>query len=199
MQPAQSQTKVNLEGANALLLEQSQHGLDVLMQMLLGFGLRNCQKSTTLDDAVALAERQTLDLAIVDPALKDADGLEFVQWLRRCGGDPNRSIPIFVTCANGSRACVERARDAGASYFIVKPLTPAVLLDRILRVARDGRSFVVCDVYAGPDRRFKHEGPPPGMAPRRSTDVKTRLGEAVEPNLSQAEIDSFLTPQKVIL
>lgn len=193
------QAKVNLEGASVLLLEQSPHGLDLLVQMFLGFGVRSCHKATAVDDAVTIAQQKTLDLAVVDPNLKSGDGHEFVEWLRRCCGEPNRSIPVIMATANGSRAGVERARDAGASYFILKPLTPLVLLDRIMRVSRDARSFVVCDGYAGPDRRFKHEGPPPGTVPRRSTDLKSKLGEAKQPNLSQSEIDSLLKPQKVTL
>jgi hypothetical protein len=40
------------------------------------------------------------------------------------------------------------------------------LLQRILWVSRDKRPFVEVGEYLGPDRRFKMDGPPQGMARR---------------------------------
>jgi len=41
-----------------------------------------------------------------------------------------------------------------------KPVSPQVLFDRILWVARVPRPFIDAGVYVGPDRRFKAEKPP---------------------------------------
>jgi DNA-binding response OmpR family regulator len=190
---------VDLEPASIMLIEQSQHGVEILAQMLLGFGARNCHRCTTIEGAKAVVHRATLDLIVADPRLQDGDGHDFVQWLRKSGLDPNSTTPVILLSADGSRSAVERARDAGANYFLVKPVTPRVLIDRILHVQNDKRAFVVCDTYAGPDRRFKFEGPPPGVAPRRSTDIRTRLNAGGGPNLSQDDIDALLRPQKVSL
>lgn len=191
--------KLNFEHVQILLLEQSPHGLEILSQMFLGFGARNCHRCAAIEDATAIVHRATLDLIVIDPNLKEGDGLEFVRWLRNSGIDPNRFAPVLVLSANGANFAVARARDAGASFFLVKPVTPATLLERIGRVLRDKRAFIVADTYAGPDRRFKFEGPPAGMPPRRSTDLKSKLGDAKEPNLSQEELDSMFKPQKVTL
>jgi DNA-binding response OmpR family regulator len=191
--------KINLDGANILLLEQSEHGLEILVQMFHGFGGRNCHKCTSIDEARSVVMRATLDLIVADPNLQAGDGHEFVRWLRTSGLDPNRTVPIIMISANGTKAAVERARDAGASYFLVKPVTPRVLLDRIVRVQTDKRAFVVCDAYAGPDRRFKFEGPPPGVTPRRSTDIKTKLTDTGGPNMSQSDIDALFKPQRASL
>lgn len=59
--------------------------------------------------------------------------------------------------------------------------------------------FIESDSYAGPDRRFRREGPPPGMAGRRSGDLSAAVGHAETPNLSQDEIDSLMKPTKVSL
>jgi DNA-binding response OmpR family regulator len=196
---APTDVKLNFEAANILILEQSQHSLEIFLQILYGFGARNCHRSTTIDEAMNIVRRRTLDLIIVDPNLKEGDGLQFVRWLRHSGLDPNRSAPVLAASANATNVAVARARDAGASFFLSKPVTPAILMDRIMRVLRDNRAFIVSENYSGPDRRFKHEGPPPGVQPRRSTDVNTRLGDAKEPNMSQDEIDSLMKPQRITL
>jgi hypothetical protein len=66
-------------------------------------------------------------------------------------------------------------------------------------VARDERMFVDCEAYAGPDRRFKFEGPPPGEDGRRDNDLPAEVGQATDPNLSQDELDSMMKVSKVSL
>jgi DNA-binding response OmpR family regulator len=194
-----TQEAINFQTANILLLEQGAHGLDILIQIFASFGTRNCYKSMCIEEAQGVAARATLDLVLVDPSLKNEDGYEFVRWLRRSGPDHNRVAPVIALSANGTKSAVSRARDAGASFFVVKPVRPAVLLDRIVRIVRDARNFVVSDSYVGPDRRFKHEGLPAGVGPRRSTDFTGALGEAATPNMSQGEIDMLIKPQTVKL
>lgn len=189
--------RINFESAVVLLVERSHHSADVLQQIFVGFGARNCLRATTADEAQDIVKRRPVDLIVIDPTIEG--GYDFLTWLRRSDLEPNRGAPVIAVSANGAKSGILKARNSGASFFITKPLTPATLLDRILWVVKDNRPFVVSQVYAGPDRRFKFEGPPPGVGARRSTDVDTQLGEAQEPNMSQAEIDSLLKPQKVSL
>ena len=73
-----------------------------------------------------------------------------------------------------------------------------VLLERIFWVCMDTRTFVELDGYIGPDRRFQFLGPPVGSPGRRRGD-EDDLGEASTPNLSQDEIDGYLSPAKAKL
>ena len=91
------------------------------------------------------------------------------------------------------------ARDVGANFVVAKPLSAAVLLQRVLWVGRDRRPFVNAENYVGPDRRFKFEGPPPGTEGRRESDLRQPIGAATEPNLSQEEVDVLVRPQRVSL
>ena len=81
--------------------------------------------------------------------------------------------------------------------MVAKPITPKVLLERIFWVAREDRAFIECDTYVGPDRRFKHEGPPPGTDGRRKDDLPPEVGEAQTPNMSDDEIANLMRPAKV--
>jgi DNA-binding response OmpR family regulator len=178
--------KVNFNASSILLVEQSTHSLDVLCQIFLGFGARNLHRATSNAQAEGVAARSTIDLVIIDPNLKECDGHDFIKWMRRNGSDANRGAPIIVVSANGSKNAIARARNSGANFFVLKPLTPTSLLDRITWVARDGRPFFEGESYCGPDRRFKFEGPPPGMDPRRASDAQGDLGDASAPNMSQS-------------
>jgi len=61
------------------------------------------------------------------------DGFGLIDQVRR---DPrNRAIPILVLTTETEPAKKQRARDAGATGWIVKPFDPARLLAAVRRVA----------------------------------------------------------------
>ena len=103
----------------------------------------------------------------------------------------------MIISGHTQKSKVEKARDCGANFIVAKPLTPKVMIDRVIWVARENRSFIECADYLGPDRRFHSIGPPPNTEGRRSDDLPLEVGEAVEPNLSQDDIDAMLQPKRV--
>jgi len=195
---ADFQEKFNFETASILILEQTQNGLDVLSQIFLGFGARACHRAMTVDEAQRIVLKTSVDLILAEPAAAGDSGLSFVRWLRRSELDPNATAPVVMVSANLSTVAIRNARDAGANFYLAKPISPKILMERITWVIRDNRQFVIADTFSGPDRRFKAEGVPPGVQPRRKTDLKSKLGEAVDANMSQSEIDILLKPQKVV-
>jgi DNA-binding response OmpR family regulator len=191
--------RINLEKAHVLLLDASAHGLEIMVQIMTGFGMRNFHRCQKVAEAQAIVRGNPIDLFIVDPNCADADGYAFLKWLRRSGIEPNCHAPIILVSGHAQIANVRKARDTGANFFMVKPLTAGALLDRVLWLARDRRPFVELDSYVGPDRRFKMQGPPSGSDGRRMSDLPLDLGDANEPNMSQSEIDGLMKPQKAVL
>ena len=125
------------------------------------------------------------------------DGFEFIRWLRRSGPENNRTVPVLVVTGATAADEVAKARDCGANFVVAKPVTPLVLLQRIIWLGRDTRMFVEAESYVGPDRRFRFLGPPGGIG-RRATDLSIEIGAATEPNMSQDEIDNLIKPMKVM-
>lgn len=193
------QSLVNLERASVLLLDDNAQCLDILVQILLGFGVKTFHKCSTILEAKAVLAKTTVNLVICDALLGQEHGQDLVYWLRRQDSSSNRFVAVILVTSHTGQSRVESGRDCGANFIVAKPLTPAVLYDRILWVARENRPFVELETYVGPDRRFKFEGPPPGVAGRRRNDLNGDLGIPVEPNMSQSEIDDLMQPQKVSL
>lgn len=192
--------KINLTNANVLVLEQSRHGFEILSQILRGFGVGVVTHSTSREHAERALRGSEFDFIIVDPTLGGEDGFGFVQWLRHSKLEPNCHTPVIMACGHSPSSGVTRARDSGANFFVVKPVTPTLLLDRIQWLARDKREFVDAgEAYCGPNRRFKFEGPPAGSSGRRAEDRSDPLGAASEPNLSQDEISSMIKAQRVYI
>lgn len=194
-----SGAKIDLSRSRALLLDDNQTHLDLLSSILNGFDLRKQTKCGSLEEARDAAGGAEFDLILVDSALADGQGFEFIRWLRREAPEINRTASILVVTSGTRRDEVGMARDCGANFVVAKPVTPQVLLQRIVWLGRDRRQFVEAENYAGPDRRFKIFGPPPGERGRRHDDLNADVGAASEPNMSQDAIDMLMKPTRVSL
>ena len=190
--------QLNLSKASVLLVDGSQHSLDVSAQIFKGFGVAQVHRCDKVADAEKWMAHKAVDLLVIDPSIEDRAGYRFVRDIRHSGG-PNAFVPVILMCGHVRKSDVAQARNIGVNFVVTKPVSPAVLLQRVLWVARDKRPFVEVGDYIGPDRRFKFEGPPPGSDGRRTGDLSAPLGEADEPNMSQDEIDSFIKPQRVMI
>lgn len=189
--------RINLERATVLVLDDNGASLDILSQVVSGFGVKQLFRAETVADAQALIRTKTFDLIVSDVQMPVTDGIEFIEWLRREGGETNRYIPVILLTGHTRTSQIFKLRDAGSNYVVAKPLTPKVLLERIFWVAREERAFIECDTFIGPDRRFKHEGPPPGTDGRRKDDLPAEVGDAQTPNMSDDEIANLMRPAKV--
>jgi CheY-like chemotaxis protein len=192
-------TRLNLDQARVLLLEEPQPGAEILSQVFFGYGVRHPLRCVSPNEAMVRLEEEPFELIVCDGDLPDGQAYDFVMRLRRSALEPNRYCPVILLSAHTPSAYVTKARDCGANFVVAKPIRPMVLLERIVWVCGDNRIFVELDNYVGPDRRFQFLGPPPGLEGRRKGD-REALGEAASPNLTQDEIDGvFLKPQKAQL
>jgi CheY-like chemotaxis protein len=190
-----SKARFNLERANVLVLEDNPLGMTILIQILTGFGAKSVRRCESVEQAEQAVQGAQLDLLVVD-AMAGA-GYDFVRWLRRSGIQPNCYAPVLLTAGHTPSGAVSQARDCGAHFIMAKPLTPKAVLERIVWISKEGRRFVECDSYLGPDRRFKNDGVPAGMTGRRRDDLPPDVGEATMPNMEQDMIDEMMKTRRV--
>lgn len=197
--PNPSRDRVNLEQATVLFIDDNPQALDILSSVVQGFGVREQIRCESAIAATEIIKRRQVDLILVDCAMPEMDGYDFVRWLRRETPRPTCLTPVIMLTGHAASSHVHKSRDCGASFVVTKPLTPRVLLQRILWLAGDEREFVQCETYVGPDRRVRNFGPPLDMAGRRAGDLSAHLGEAVESNMDQSDIDSLIKPRRIAL
>lgn len=155
----------NLGDAVTMVVDDSPFSLTLTANALSGFGIRPSFAMESGAQAKGLLAEKPVDLLLVDADMPDIDGFELVRWLRRSGPNPNAFIPVIMTASHIRRGRVAEARDCGANFVVTKPFSPALLLERILWVARDTRPFLEVGDYLGPDRRFR-PGPYEGVERR---------------------------------
>ncbi|MDB5448144.1 MAG: cheYIII [Phenylobacterium sp.] len=195
-----SEARLNLTKATVLLLQNNQAELDILGQVFIGFGVKAIRKCLTVAEAEDIIGSGVLfDLIVVDCDMPGFAGYDFVAKLRRAEQNDNRLAPMMLVSGHTVPSSISKARDCGANFVVAKPITPKVMFDRVMWLAREERQFVVTDSYAGPDRRHKTFGPPPGVKGRRREDVTAKMGASNGPDMSQDDIDALLNPKRASL
>lgn len=76
--------------------------------------------------ALAVIDREKLDLLVLDLGLPDIDGVDLCRTIR-----DSLSLPIVVLSARGAEGDKVRALDAGADDYVTKPFGTEELLARI--------------------------------------------------------------------
>src|ERR1700759_315183 len=97
-----------------------------LAEMLVEEGYAVVGQAADGATAVELAERERPDLVILDGKMPVLDGIAAAERIARA-----RIAPVVILTAFSQRELVERARDAGAMAYLVKPFTRSDLVPAI--------------------------------------------------------------------
>jgi response regulator NasT len=97
-----------------------------LVEMLREEGYDVVGEASDGQQAVDLAEKHRPDLVILDVKMPVLDGISAAEQIADA-----RIAPVVILTAFSQRELVERARDAGAMAYLVKPFTKADLLPAI--------------------------------------------------------------------
>ena len=116
-----------------LCAEDNPFGRVVLNAVLAELGHR-VDFAGTGEAAVAAVMRGGYDLVLMDVTLPDVDGLEATRRIRALPGEAG-VIPIIGISGRSSDDDVDKARAAGMTDYLTKPLRPAALAEALQRLA----------------------------------------------------------------
>jgi two-component system chemotaxis response regulator CheY len=105
---------------------------ELLHSTLSGLGYRVLQAQDGANALEALAAEKP-DLIITDINMPKLDGIGFIREVR--SDSRYRAMPILVLTTESDPNTKEKARQAGATGWIVKPFDPQKLADAIRKVA----------------------------------------------------------------
>ncbi|BAL22539.1 response regulator [Azoarcus sp. KH32C] len=131
-----------LEGIRVLVVDDNEASREILADMLRFFRL---DVGTALSGAAALAAlrgatEKPYDLVLMDWRMPGMNGDEATALIHRDGAIPHHPKVVMVT-AYGREDVFRFAEQAGVDGFLIKPVSPSVLLDTILSVLGRGRIF----------------------------------------------------------
>ena len=85
--------------------------------------------ANTGEEAMACLRVKPPQLVLIDSNTPGVDGFEIIRYMR--GTKALKSIPVFVLTTESELELIERALNSGARRYLVKPIDPHLLIDRI--------------------------------------------------------------------
>jgi predicted signal transduction protein with EAL and GGDEF domain/FixJ family two-component response regulator len=117
---------------------------DAILREIAGAMLRDAgftvQTVASGDAAVAACALRVPDIALLDVEMPDGNGYQACTNIRSLPGGAD--LPIVMVTGCDDTASIDRAYEAGATDFVVKPINWALLVHRIRYVLRGARTIV---------------------------------------------------------
>ncbi len=117
-------------GHNILYIEDNPDNMMLVKRALEARGYRLLGAATGLD-GVAVAEKEDVDLILLDINLPDIDGYEVAKRLRSSTKHALAYTPIIAITANALKGDAEKALSSGCDVYMSKPINIRELWARV--------------------------------------------------------------------
>lgn len=162
--------RVDFTKLRLLVVDDNAHMRRIVRTLLHGYGAREVYEAEDGAAGLDLFTSLLPDIVITDWAMPILDGIELTEMIRRPESAANPYVPIIMLTAHSERSQVIKARDAGVTEFLCKPISAKALHQRILNCVLNPRPFVKTKDYFGPDRRRAPGGAYEGPDRRQNGD-----------------------------
>jgi two-component system chemotaxis response regulator CheB len=113
----------------ALIIEDSAIDGTLLKRMLLSFGIESIIKKNALEACETLCADTSLTLVFIDITLNNESGFVVLETINKMS-DRDRLRSVMFTSSN-QMSDIQKSLSLGALEFIVKPISPAILRDKL--------------------------------------------------------------------
>jgi two-component system, cell cycle response regulator DivK len=117
-------------GINVLYIEDNQDNMTLVKRVMEAAGHTLYQAVNGLD-GLSVAEKEPVDLILLDINLPDVDGYEIARRLRHSSKSMLAHIPIIAITANALKGDAESALAAGCDVYMSKPVNIHELRARV--------------------------------------------------------------------
>ena len=121
----------------ALVVDDSRAMRTILKRALASQGFDSIEEASHGQEAMDVLNAQgSFDLALVDWNMPVMTGYELIQEVRGRRDFDSMSIMMVTTETESDQ--VQKALDAGANEYVMKPFTPEILQDKLLMLGLGG-------------------------------------------------------------
>ncbi|MGE4062058.1 MAG: hypothetical protein AB7E79_01710 [Rhodospirillaceae bacterium] len=152
-------SKDQLADVEVYIAEPNEQVREGMRGVLRDYGMRRTRTFGRIADLVEAIKQLPPDLLIAAADL-DAGLFDAVRDIRhsRIGYNPFILISLLVK-GDAEGSAIKRAILAGADDVMIKPVSPAKMLDRVAHFAMHRQPFIVTNDYLGPERRGTNDRP----------------------------------------
>jgi two-component system chemotaxis response regulator CheY len=136
-----------------LVVDDNPHMRTLIVAVLQAFDIKNIHEASSGEAAWSVLQAAPCDIVFVDWVMTGISGLELTKRVRTSPNSPNPFVPIIMLTGHTERTRVTKARDAGITEFLAKPISAKGLYQRVFSVVVHPRPFIRTATYFGPERR----------------------------------------------
>ncbi len=142
-----SPTNVELAGLTVLVVDDLPLNTEILSRRLQIWGMKP-QIALNGKDALEIARKKHIDLALIDFQMPTMDGHELCEAFK---ADPKLAdIPIVLVSSVDQSVQGERVRELGFAETMVKPVRTEVLFEKVSRVLSNDPGYAAIDKSTSP-------------------------------------------------
>jgi len=123
-----------------LIADSRSYTRALLRAMLLQLGIKFIYEADYAATALNFISTVNMDIIFLDWDMPVCGAQEIVCTVRTSGGSTKPNLPIIGISSIGQSARVHEAIGLGVSDFVVRPLSPKILEQRLLRVVFNARN-----------------------------------------------------------
>lgn len=136
-------TNASFADLAVLVVDDNKDMRGLLEGIVREFGVRSIESARDGASALSAMVAKPVGLVLCDIQMKPMNGLEFVKTVRLGHLGIDRSVPIILLTAHSEVYRVKEAGLVGADEFVTKPVSAAMLHDRMLSVITKPQSSLV--------------------------------------------------------
>jgi len=136
-----------IKGLVILMADGKSYSRSLLRSILLQLGVKSIHDVG--DGAAALAAVRTIspDIVIVDWELPILSGADVLRMIRASKAFSNPNLPVIVISSSGQIECVREANKLGVRHFLVRPISPKTLEQRLVGIVKESRKSALKRKY----------------------------------------------------
>lgn len=147
----------DLSNISVLVVDDNEFTRKLMHSVLNALKIRRIQMANDGASGYQIFSQTAVDIAIIDWEMEPVNGPQLVRRMRTDTNSPNPYVPIIMLTAHTDIHSVMAARDCGVNEFLAKPISPASVYERMVRILETSRPFVKTADYFGPDRRRRKD------------------------------------------
>lgn len=132
-----------IEKLNVVVVEDSRSMQEVIRSILASLRVERIRMFSNADEALKAMSVEPPNLIITDWRMKPLTGYNLLKIVRHKSMMPLCFVPVIMISGHATPTIVEKAFRAGAQQFLVKPVSPNAVLQRIEMVLKDERTFTL--------------------------------------------------------
>ncbi len=133
---ALSQPRDSVRSVSVLLVEDNEINREIMASQLRSLGYQ-VDPAVNGRDALQKYTDTNFDVVLTDIDMPEMDGYQLVEKIRNSPKDTGRTIPVFAITASDFDLTDARARALGFSGYMLKPLDPDVLQQKLAGMLHD--------------------------------------------------------------